>query len=396
MLRLSAIVLLVCLACGLVLTAMPAPSANAAPAPPEPSIAPAEQPAVQPFIPRHKPGREHPSARSATNGVPTLDQLIARGVQSDPLSANPTILKLNQIAVVSPLASTGFQQLASSIYTATSASYQLVSARDYVGSSTRQLLGSAAAGDLNGDGQDELISPVVDPFQSMCLSYSIQTFTTSLSYAATAQSTCEPLWTIFPADSPEVQVKTGFFFSPPYTSTTPIAQLATAFQRANFDLCLRLWVPSAPGSLELQWKEHLCPVNLGASLRKHPDTPGFSLAVGDFNGNGQDELALGWIDTTGKVWVATFQATPSGALQQQALTQVVVTDPTGSFAQVPLGGNLSLTAGDFDGNGSDELAVAVFGNTPDLRRRIHLQHDLHPARASSRHGQQHHPHRRVE
>ena len=319
---------------------------------------------ARPFVPRHKPGRVHPSARSATNGVPKLDRLVASGVQNDPLSANPTLLKLNQIGFVVPTTGSAFPPIATGVASATSSSYQLVSSSSSGGQSIPFLTGSAAAGDVNGDGQDDLIYAVGDPNNRACLAYRVQSFSTTLSYGPSATTSCELLWAN--EGTGNVQLATGFFFSPPFTSTTPVAQLATALVLSNNDLCLRLWTPTALGSLNLQWMEHTCPINLVEPPKKHPASPGFSLAVGDFDGNGQDELAVGWIDHNGSVYLAKYQATPTGALQEIARNQIFFYDPSGTWRVTPLGGNISLAAGDFDGDGRDELAVALFGWGPNL------------------------------
>lgn len=359
--RLPAVGLLVTLILGFTAWTAPSEPLAAAPSPPGSADLEPDQPTGRSIIPRSKPGREHPSARSATNGVPTLDHLIATGVQSDPLSANPTLLKLNQVGIVYPPGIA--TQMTTAIYTATSASYQPAHVVGDLGLMTGARSGTAAAGDLNGDGADDLIIPVLVPSQGYCLAYVAQSFAASYVVTATSQTSCEVLYYDPPPFllASEIQLKTGFFFAPPYTVTAPIAQLATAFVRSNFDLCLRLWMPVAPGSLELQWLEHLCPVNLGAALAKKPDTPGFSLAVGDFDGNGQDELALAWVTTQGSVFLATYGATPAGALRQLAITEVRLTDPSGTWPHVPLGGNVSLTTGDFDGDGCDEIALASLG-----------------------------------
>lgn len=71
--------------------------------------------------------------------------------------------------------------------------------------------------------------------------------------------------------------------------------------------------------------------------------------TGDFNGDGRDDLAVfhGYTDGSNKIW--TFLATPTGGFQ----------DPVGSWTSTTWGtwDQTSVHAGDFDGNGRDDIAL---------------------------------------
>lgn len=107
------------------------------------------------------------------------------------------------------------------------------------------------------------------------------------------------------------------------------------------------------------------------------DYTGLSLAAGDFDGNGVDDLAVGvpledWISDTDAGVVITLNGGSSGLssagsqlLRQGAGVVSGLTEPYDQFG-------LALAAGDFDGNGSDDLAVGVpfedFGGLIDAGR----------------------------
>lgn len=112
------------------------------------------------------------------------------------------------------------------------------------------------------------------------------------------------------------------------------------------------------------------------------DEFGNALAVGDFDGDGHPELAVGTSDNN--VWIFSGVA-KSGAASHRQLSTAIVPDGTDYYR--------SLTAGDFDGNGADDLVVGgryegdgEFGGAarpPGGGRRVHG-----PARrrARGRHG----------
>ncbi|WP_327355004.1 FG-GAP and VCBS repeat-containing protein [Streptomyces sp. NBC_01304] len=76
------------------------------------------------------------------------------------------------------------------------------------------------------------------------------------------------------------------------------------------------------------------------------DEFGNALAVGDFDGDGHPELAVGTSDNN--VWIFSGVA-KSGAASHRQLSTAIVPDGTDYYR--------SLTAGDFDGNGADDLVV---------------------------------------
>jgi hypothetical protein len=87
------------------------------------------------------------------------------------------------------------------------------------------------------------------------------------------------------------------------------------------------------------------------------DQTGYALAVGDFDGNGFDDLAVGSPGedgNTGRVFV--YRGTPTGLMPFRAYTQ----DGTGVNEAGDQFG-FSLAGGDFNGDGFDDLAVGAPG-----------------------------------
>lgn len=130
-------------------------------------------------------------------------------------------------------------------------------------------------------------------------------------------------------------------------------------------------VPTAAhGVVTVNWGTVRGLGHLGASLLS-PGTPlddsvkfGYALAVGDFNGDGYDDLAVGLPDNdigavvdAGSVWIydgfaGGIQLAPSLMLSQANTAAQVETDDNFGF---------TLAAGDFDGNGYDDLAIGSIG-----------------------------------
>ncbi len=134
-------------------------------------------------------------------------------------------------------------------------------------------------------------------------------------------------------------------------------------------------VPTAAhGVVTVNWGTVRGLGHLGASLLS-PGTPlddsvkfGYALAVGDFNGDGYDDLAVGLPDNdvgavvdAGSVWIydgfaGGIQLAPSLMLTQSNTAALAETDDNFGF---------TLAAGDFDGNGYDDLAIGSIGENGD-------------------------------
>ena len=92
---------------------------------------------------------------------------------------------------------------------------------------------------------------------------------------------------------------------------------------------------------------------------------GWSLAFGDFDGDGRDDLAIGagnhdapWADNSGRVYVLYGGTSPDAPLGQgEAFDQDTAGVPTHVEAGDRFGA--TLTSGDYDGDGRDDLAIGV-------------------------------------
>jgi len=120
----------------------------------------------------------------------------------------------------------------------------------------------------------------------------------------------------------------------------------------------QLWYQDAPGIL---------------GVSESNDRFGSSLTVGDFDGNGTDDLAIG-VPGEG---IERSGAARAGAVQVLYGTNGQFLDGTNQlwYQDAPgiLGGSesndrfgSSLTVGDFDGNGTDDLAIGVPGESINL------------------------------
>jgi hypothetical protein len=95
---------------------------------------------------------------------------------------------------------------------------------------------------------------------------------------------------------------------------------------------------------------------------------GFAMAVGDFNGDGYDDLAVGLpyndivaINNAGSVWIYDGFA---GGIQLAPSLMMTENDCAG-VAEADDYFGTTLAAGDFDGNGFDDLAIATVGENGD-------------------------------
>jgi len=94
------------------------------------------------------------------------------------------------------------------------------------------------------------------------------------------------------------------------------------------------------------------------------DNFGDALAVGDFDGNGRDDLAIGVpAESIGKLWAAgavnVIYGTPVGLKAKG--NQLWSQDSLGLEDEAETGDRFgsALAAGDFDGNGADDLAIGI-------------------------------------
>ncbi len=88
-------------------------------------------------------------------------------------------------------------------------------------------------------------------------------------------------------------------------------------------------------------------------------------AIGDFEGDGRNELVVGWV-SPGALCFSWFRYTSDG--HGGGSLQTIANNAC--EANPSIKGTLSLQAGDFNGDGKDELAVGyMLGNTPTLEVR---------------------------
>jgi hypothetical protein len=101
------------------------------------------------------------------------------------------------------------------------------------------------------------------------------------------------------------------------------------------------------------------PDSLGLSWNESDDDFGAAVAVGDFNNDGWDDLAVGAPGKPGGGLVVTFRGSKMGLRHWQSMTAAADLSLGGS--SVPARCGAALAAGDFDGNGLDDLAIGCPG-----------------------------------
>jgi hypothetical protein len=103
------------------------------------------------------------------------------------------------------------------------------------------------------------------------------------------------------------------------------------------------------------------------------DAFGYSLAAGDFDGDGRDDLAIGhpfddWPgDNLGAVTILMGDVPPLGSATRHHLLAIGWEGVPGDASQVPQWGGLALGVGDFDGSGRPDLCIGAPGwDAPSL------------------------------
>lgn len=86
------------------------------------------------------------------------------------------------------------------------------------------------------------------------------------------------------------------------------------------------------------------------------------VAIGDFDGNGLNEIAVVYLQNQTTLWVTTFRYTNAGG-GNRTLAQIGAVSEPAAFAEFL--GTVSAAAGDFNGDSVDELAIATIqSDTP--------------------------------
>jgi len=103
-------------------------------------------------------------------------------------------------------------------------------------------------------------------------------------------------------------------------------------------------------------------------VREAHDLFGYSLAAGDFDGNGGDDLAVGVVNENQVGSVQVLFSTPSGI--DPALDLLLSQDAVAGTGELNDQFGFALAAADFDGDGKDDLAIGSPGEALGLSNEI--------------------------
>ncbi len=156
--------------------------------------------------------------------------------------------------------------------------------------------------------------------------------------------------TTFPFYGGKIQVATGDF------DADGLDEFVVAWEGPSASLRLHVW--DTNGTIAPVAKGAIAGETLGG--KKFLD-----VATGDFNGDGKDEIAVAWQQGSDSyLAVKVYSVDSAGNLVAQAKLADTASD--GVSPMIP--GRIAITTGDFDGNASDEIAVAY--NVPTY---VHLR-----------------------
>ena len=103
-------------------------------------------------------------------------------------------------------------------------------------------------------------------------------------------------------------------------------------------------------------------------VREAHDLFGYSLAAGDFDGNGDDDLAVGVVNENQVGFVQVLFSTASGI--DPALDLLLSQDAVAGTSELNDQFGFALAAADFDGDGKDDLAIGSPGEALGLSNEI--------------------------
>ena len=297
------------------------------------------QAAAQNAVPaavRHEPG--HAAA------VKDLDVRVATGEVSDPLAGNTTLAYWEKIAIVfhGPT-----NKLTHKTYDV-DANLGAPVAKERVGSTVDVAGGGnldVAAGHFTG-AEDWMDTVAVWESTTGKIALYVESYNSSLvkSVDATASSNdvVAGANTGWPMYGGKVRVAGGDFDGDGYD------EFAVAWEGASASLNLRVWdtnggvTPTAKGAIA------------GETLGGYKF---LDVATGDFNGDGEDEIAVAWQGADSYLTVKVFSVSSTGSLVAQArLAETGSTIGNQVITPIPPG-RIVITAGDFNGDAIDEIAV---------------------------------------